>query len=191
MTTASNYVAKTIARLNQMIHPAKVRDLPANRQLLMGVCAELHLSNPTTIEEAAAQFRRAVITLSNDPGRWDFRVWDVEPATIQRFKPEQVENTRKTAEGQAKALKEADARKEHEKRQKAGEQRALNLVNAFHPVSYRGTEHMIMADTKKLLFDYIAKNKARNADMEDVANKVAAHIAAEYEKVERMGVNSR
>ena len=118
-------------------------------------------------------------------------VWNVEPASIQKFKPVIEENQQKIAEGQQAAINADEKKKAHEARQKRGEARAIELVNAFHPISYRGTEHGVMADTKKLLFNYIVKQKARSADMEDVANKVAAHIAAEYEKVERMGVNSR
>jgi len=137
-------------------------------------------------------FRKAVIAICNDPSRaLTALVWNVEPASIQKFKPVIEENQQKIAEGQQAAINADEKKKAHEARQKRGEARAIELVNAFHPISYRGTEHGVMADTKKLLFNYIVKQKARSADMEDVANKVAAHIAAEYEKVERMGVNSR
>jgi hypothetical protein len=192
MTTAADYMKQAMARLNELISPAVLRDSPYNRQVVLGEVARLNLGQPATVDAAAMQFRKAVVSICNDPGRaLNTLVWNVEPKSIQRFKPQQVENTQKIAEGQQAAINAEEKRKAHEKRQKAGEARAIELVNAFHPISYRGTEHGVMADTKKLLFDYIAKNKARNADMEDVANKVAAHIAAEYEKVERMGVNSR
>jgi|SRR5215469_16488789 len=192
MATTNDYMAQAMAALNRLIVPAVLRDSNYNRQVLLGECARLNLTNPATIEQAAAQFRKAVISICNDSGRaLNTLVWNVEPASIQKFKPAVVENQQKIAEGQQANINAEEARTAKEKRQKAGEARAREAVYRFHPTSHRGTEFGIMAEQKKLLTDYIDKQKAKGADMEDVANKVAAHIAAEYEKVEKMGVNSR
>src|SRR5215471_1847761 len=102
---ATDYMKLSMARLNELISPAVLRDSPYNRQVVLGEVARLSLGQPATVEQAAAHFRKAVVSICNDPGRaLNTLVWNVEPKSIQRFKPEQVENTQKIAEGQQAAI---------------------------------------------------------------------------------------
>jgi hypothetical protein len=151
----------------------------------MGECAALNLSNPSSVDRAAANFRKAVISISNDPGRWHLLVWDREPSSIQRFKPQPVENSRKLAEGQAAALKAHDARVAHEKAQKSAEQRCRMAIDAFCPIGKRGTiEHRLKDDTHRSLTQYLENQKSRGCNMEEVEQKIRKHIDDIYNKLE-------
>jgi len=192
MTTAADYMKQAMARLNELISPAVLRDSPYNRQVVLGEVARLSLGQPTTIDQAAMHFRKAVIAICNDPSRaLNALVWNVEPASIQKFKPAIEENQQKIAEGQQENINRVEREKEHAKRQKEAEARALEMIAAFHPISFRGTEFAVMADTKKLLTDHINKHRAKGTDMEIVAKSVRDHIAKVYSEVEKKGTQSQ
>ena len=194
MTTAADYTAQAMTLINKLIAPAKLRDSNYNRTILFAECARLNLaSNAVTIEEAAVRFRKAVVSIRGDPSRaLNTLIWDVEPASLAKYRPEQKqENPLKIARDQQDAINKEEERKAYEKKQKTGEARAIELINSFHPVSFRGTEFAIQADTKKLLTDYVNKQKSKGADMAACADAVSAHIQKVYKEVESRGVNSQ
>jgi hypothetical protein len=66
MATATDYMKLSMARLNELIAPAVLRDSPYNRRVVLGEVARLSLGQPATVEQAAMHFRKAVIAICND-----------------------------------------------------------------------------------------------------------------------------
>jgi hypothetical protein len=94
MTSINDYMTATMARLNEIIAPAVLRDSQYNRQILMGEMARLNLGNPKTVEDAAGMFRKAVVSICNDPSRaLNALVWNVEPTILAKYKVGKVENS--------------------------------------------------------------------------------------------------
>ena len=194
--TVQQFLDAAFLKLNEMISPAQLRNpSPRNRQVLMGVCAELNVPNvtitPENIPVLAANLRKACVTLCNDPGRWHLLAWSVEPRSIQRYKPEQAENNVKIAEGQQEAINAEEKRTARAEHQKRYLQQSLSAIEAFYPTSHRGVEHRIMAETKALLRGYLEKQVAKSdVDQKDVFDAITKFIEKAYLDVERSGERS-
>jgi hypothetical protein len=190
--TVQQFLDAAFKRLDEMLVPGCVLrpNSQHNRQLILGVCAELNIPSvtisPENINQAATNFRRAVVTLCNDPGRWHMLVWNKEPQSIQKFKPELADNPQKIAERQQDDINKEEARTVKAKEQTAAEARCLELIHAFYPTSYRGVEYRIMEEVKKTLTDHLAKHKKKGTCMLVVAKSIEEYIAKKYAEVERM-----